>query len=501
MSTAAMVEALEPIIDDVTTRYRAADRVRAAGREPTWPPRSTSPAPWCGAPNARASRPTRDGWLGSDSQVVPYLNRLADLVYTLARWQEGHYRARVLRPTPPDHRRSRCRSVHRRLHRAPPGPRRPARGARVRRPRARSGCRRGRRRVLGGARHFMDRGRVRGQGAARRSRCRHASGSARGARARRRRARPTTFDARRAPAHGAPHSPGQHASGSARVATTLARRRARRRRRRRGGVRRSPRASCSASYQFLRTSPDRQEADAAQERVCSCDGGVAAGQARLGAGRVVRQRGRVGARHRERARARPSRRGRDRPQAQQLLRGKNVKVKVLACAAMKRASARRRARRRPGLGAAAALREARRTRPRAPRPRSRSSARASCSTPAACRSRPRGGMETMKTDMGGARRGASRRCRRCATLGVKTRVIGYVPLVENMPSGNAIRPGDVLTIRNGKTVEVLNTDAEGRLILADALVARGRGQARRHRRPRRRSPARAWSRSATRSPG
>jgi leucyl aminopeptidase len=54
-------------------------------------------------------------------------------------------------------------------------------------------------------------------------------------------------------------------------------------------------------------------------------------------------------------------------------------------------------------------------------------------------------------------------------LKVKTRVIGYVPLVENMPSGTAIRPGDVLKIRNGKTVEVLNTDAEGRLILADGL--------------------------------
>ncbi len=52
---------------------------------------------------------------------------------------------------------------------------------------------------------------------------------------------------------------------------------------------------------------------------------------------------------------------------------------------------------------------------------------------------------------------------------MKARVIGYVPLVENMPSGTAIRPGDVLTMRNGKTVEVLNTDAEGRLILADAL--------------------------------
>ena len=47
--------------------------------------------------------------------------------------------------------------------------------------------------------------------------------------------------------------------------------------------------------------------------------------------------------------------------------------------------------------------------------------------------------------------------------------IGFVPLVENMPSGDAMRPGDVLRMRNGKTVEVLNTDAEGRLILADAL--------------------------------
>jgi len=54
-------------------------------------------------------------------------------------------------------------------------------------------------------------------------------------------------------------------------------------------------------------------------------------------------------------------------------------------------------------------------------------------------------------------------------LGVKTKVIAYAPMVENMPSGTAIRPGDVLKIRNGKTVEVLNTDAEGRLILADGL--------------------------------
>ena len=79
-----------------------------------------------------------------------------------------------------------------------------------------------------------------------------------------------------------------------------------------------------------------------------------------------------------------------------------------------------------------------------------------------------GGMETMKTDMsGGAAVIAAMSTLR--DLDVKTRVIGYVPLVENMPSGAAMRPGDVLTMRNGKTVEVLNTDAEGRLILADAL--------------------------------
>ena len=93
------------------------------------------------------------------------------------------------------------------------------------------------------------------------------------------------------------------------------------------------------------------------------------------------------------------------------------------------------------------------------------------------------GMETMKTDMsGGAAVIAAMSV--LEDLGVKTRVLGYVPLVENMPSGTAIRPGDVLKMRNGKTVEVLNTDAEGRLILADALVARGRREARRDRRPR-----------------
>ncbi len=80
-----------------------------------------------------------------------------------------------------------------------------------------------------------------------------------------------------------------------------------------------------------------------------------------------------------------------------------------------------------------------------------------------------GGMETMKTDMSGAA-AVIAAMSTLQDLDVKARVIGYVPLVENMPSGAAMRPGDVLTMRNGTTVEVLNTDAEGRLILADALA-------------------------------
>ena len=79
------------------------------------------------------------------------------------------------------------------------------------------------------------------------------------------------------------------------------------------------------------------------------------------------------------------------------------------------------------------------------------------------------GMEAMKTDMSGAA-AVIATMSVLRDLGVKQKVIGYAPLVENMPSGTAIRPGDVLKHRNGKTVEVLNTDAEGRLILADALT-------------------------------
>jgi leucyl aminopeptidase len=78
------------------------------------------------------------------------------------------------------------------------------------------------------------------------------------------------------------------------------------------------------------------------------------------------------------------------------------------------------------------------------------------------------GMMGMKGDMGGgaAVLGAFRAL---ATLGAKVRLLGFVPLTDNMTGGDATRVGDVLTIRNGTTVEVLNTDAEGRLILADGL--------------------------------
>jgi leucyl aminopeptidase len=57
-----------------------------------------------------------------------------------------------------------------------------------------------------------------------------------------------------------------------------------------------------------------------------------------------------------------------------------------------------------------------------------------------------------------------------AALQPRVNVIGYLPMAENMPGGNAQRPSDVITIYGGKTVEVLNTDAEGRLVLADALA-------------------------------
>jgi leucyl aminopeptidase len=79
------------------------------------------------------------------------------------------------------------------------------------------------------------------------------------------------------------------------------------------------------------------------------------------------------------------------------------------------------------------------------------------------------GMSTMKIDMGGAAAIVAATVA-IARLGLPVRITAYACLAENMPSGSAMRPGDVLTMRNGRTVEVLNTDAEGRLVLADGLV-------------------------------
>ncbi len=84
--------------------------------------------------------------------------------------------------------------------------------------------------------------------------------------------------------------------------------------------------------------------------------------------------------------------------------------------------------------------------------------------------KPPKAMETMKCDMSGAA-AVIAAVTAIARLKLKVNVVGWIPTVENMPGGRAQRPGDVITIFGGRTVEVLNTDAEGRLILADALVA------------------------------
>lgn len=82
--------------------------------------------------------------------------------------------------------------------------------------------------------------------------------------------------------------------------------------------------------------------------------------------------------------------------------------------------------------------------------------------------KPAEGMERMKSDMSGGAAVAGAMLA-LARLGGPFRTIGIIPLAENMVGGRAIRPGDVLRAASGKTVEVINTDAEGRLILADAL--------------------------------
>ncbi len=89
--------------------------------------------------------------------------------------------------------------------------------------------------------------------------------------------------------------------------------------------------------------------------------------------------------------------------------------------------------------------------------------------------KPAARMAEMKGDMAG---GAAVICGvgAIAELGIPLHVVAVVPACENMPSGHAARPGDVVTALNGKTIEITNTDAEGRLLLADALVeARRRG--------------------------
>ncbi|WP_430813324.1 leucyl aminopeptidase family protein [Carboxylicivirga sp. RSCT41] len=81
---------------------------------------------------------------------------------------------------------------------------------------------------------------------------------------------------------------------------------------------------------------------------------------------------------------------------------------------------------------------------------------------------PPGSLDDMKADMGGAASVVGTMVA-VASNKLPVHVIGLVPATDNRPGGNAIVPGDILTMHNGKTVEVLNTDAEGRLILADAL--------------------------------
>ncbi|WP_084367639.1 leucyl aminopeptidase [Rhizobium sp. RU36D] len=82
--------------------------------------------------------------------------------------------------------------------------------------------------------------------------------------------------------------------------------------------------------------------------------------------------------------------------------------------------------------------------------------------------KPAAGMEDMKGDMGGAA-AVTGLMHALAARQAKANVVGIIGLVENMPDGNAQRPGDIVTSMSGQTIEVINTDAEGRLVLCDAL--------------------------------
>ncbi len=83
--------------------------------------------------------------------------------------------------------------------------------------------------------------------------------------------------------------------------------------------------------------------------------------------------------------------------------------------------------------------------------------------------KPAKGMGEMKYDMGGAA-GVIGAVEACAQLGLPLNLVAVIPAAENMPDGKSYRPGDVVTSMSGKTIEVLNTDAEGRLILCDAIT-------------------------------
>ncbi|KQZ08224.1 aminopeptidase [Agromyces sp. Root1464] len=89
--------------------------------------------------------------------------------------------------------------------------------------------------------------------------------------------------------------------------------------------------------------------------------------------------------------------------------------------------------------------------------------------------KPMNSLVGMKTDMAGAATVLSAMVA-LAEIGVPLRVTGWLCIAENLPSSTAVRPNDVLRIRGGKTVEVINTDAEGRLVLADGLVAASEDQ-------------------------
>ncbi len=82
--------------------------------------------------------------------------------------------------------------------------------------------------------------------------------------------------------------------------------------------------------------------------------------------------------------------------------------------------------------------------------------------------KPPGNMQEMKTDMSGGA-AAIAVMQACSKLDIPVHVVGLIPAAENMPSGKALKPGDVVKSMSGKTVEIISTDAEGRLILADAL--------------------------------